>query len=189
MVNQATLLELHKSPHSPAFCLTAFGGKDFLVEVSLLVLLHENILNSRNVSHVYWKLSNSHEILQICHFQYISFCVSLTSLLYHSIIYCSGLTALSLCRCDAERYLSPDNASPSHTGRNLSENILIKPLFNEKKKRGKAEDLVLLQCQCQSPVLPIHLYSRYQRQATFSLSEIPCFPVTFFSSNICTIHF
>lgn len=153
MVCQVTLLELLTSPHPPAFCLTAFGGKSFTVEAPLLVLLHENIQNSRNVSHVYWKLSNSYEILQIHYSQYISFCAPLTSLLSHSIIYLSGPTALSLCRCDSEYYLSPDNASPSHTqyphtGRKFSDNIRNKTFF-QRKKRGETEDLVLPQCQWQ----------------------------------------
>lgn len=96
-------------------------------------------------------MSNSHEILQIQYSQYISSCVSLTSLLSHSIIYLSGPTALSLCQWDAECYLSPDNASPStlsiltQVGSSLKH--LNKTFFQRKKKRGKVEDLVLLQCQ------------------------------------------
>lgn len=78
---------------------------------------------------------------------------------------------MSLCQCDAERYLSPEIASPSHTqyshtGRKFSENIRNKTFFQRKKNRKSRR---LSFAAVPVTALTIHLYSRHQRQATSSV--------------------
>lgn len=99
-------------------------------------------------------------------------------------LHCHCINVMQNATCHQKLLHLPTLSILTQAGSSLKTSV-IKPSFKE-KKIGKAEDLVLLQCQRQ--LLP-YIYIADIKDKLHLLSGITYFPVTFFLSNICTPHF
>lgn len=108
----------------------------------------------------------------VCHSPALLFTASFT---FQDQLHSHCVDVMQNATCHQTMLHLPTLSILTQAGSSLKTSV-IKPSFKEKKRKSRRPSF----SAAPGTALTICLYSRHQRQATFCLSEIPYFPVTFF---------